>query len=59
MTFAPFFRRDPPVPQNEKVLTRFSQVGAPLAASAFPFKKQTSPIGIDHFEKRSLIYNVD
>ena len=28
---------DPPVPQNEKVLTRFSQVGAPLAASAFPF----------------------
>ena len=31
---------DPPVPQNEKVLTRFSQVGAPLAASAFPFKNR-------------------
>lgn len=32
-----FFPGDPPVPQNEKVLTRFSQVGAPLAVSAFPF----------------------
>ena len=37
-----FFRKekDPPVPQYEKVLTRFSQVGAPLAASAFPFKNR-------------------
>lgn len=33
-------KKDPPVPQFEKVLTRFSQVGAPLAASAFPFKNR-------------------
>ena len=50
---------DPPVPQNEKVLTRFSQVGAPLCRIRLSVHKQTLPIGTDHLHGRSRIYNVD
>ena len=45
-----FAKKDPPVPQNEKVLTRFSQVGAPLCRFRLSVHKQTLPIGTDHLQ---------
>lgn len=42
-----FAKKDPPVPQNEKVLTRFSQVGTPLCRLGLSVHKQTLPIGTD------------
>ena len=41
-------KKDPPVPQNEKVLTRFSQVGAPPCRIRLSVHKQTLPIATDH-----------
>ena len=52
-------KKDPPVPQNEKVLTRFSQVGAPLRRVRLSVHKQTLPIGQDFTIKRSQFKNVD
>ena len=40
-------KKDPLVPQNEKVLTRFSQVGAPPYRLRLSVHKQTLPIGTD------------
>ncbi len=42
-----FVKKDPHVPQNEKVLTRFSQVGTPLCRIRLSVHKQTLPIGTD------------
>ena len=49
--FEGFFRKekDPPVPQNEKVLTRSRRWVRRCGASDFPLKKQTLPIAADHF----------
>ena len=41
---------DPRVPQDEKVLTRFSQVGAPPYRVRLSVHKQTLPIGTDHLQ---------
>ena len=43
-------KRDPRVPQDEKVLTRFSQVGAPPYRVRLSVHKQTLPIGTDHLQ---------
>ena len=42
-------KKDPPVPQNEKVLTRSRRWVRRCGASDFPLKKQTLPIAADHF----------